>query len=88
MLTAPTETITLTHKGGMTMMDTQINYSDHMMLQRQQCLLSLGKEFGFGKDIYEFCTDWVLDHTTTQGIKEAFKEYETQRSNQTNQIST
>ena len=88
MLTAPTETITLTHKGEMTTMDTQINYSDHMMLQRQQCLLSLGKEFGFGKDIYEFCTDGVLDHTTTQGIKEAFKEYETQRSNQTNQIST
>jgi len=87
MHTALTETITLTHKGGMTTMDTQINYSDEMMLHRRECLLSL-KEFGFGKDIYEFCTDWVLNHATTQGIKEAFKEYETQRPNQTNQIST
>ena len=88
MHTALTETITFTHKGGMTTMDTQIDYSDGMMLQRQQCLLSLGYEFGFGKDVYEFCTDWVLDHTTTQGIKEAFREYETKRSNKTNQIGT
>ena len=87
MLIAPTKTITLTHKGGMTTMDTQINYSDDMMLHRQQCLLSL-KEFGFGKDIYEFCTDWVLNHDTTAGIREAFREYETQRPNQINQIST
>ena len=58
------------------------------MLQRQQCLLSLGYEFGFGRDVYEFCTDWVLDHTTTQGIKEAYKEYETQRPNQINQVGT
>ena len=71
----------------MTTMDTQINYSDEMMLYRRECLLSL-KEFGFGKDIYEFCTDWVLNHATTQGIKEAFKEYETQRSNQTNKNCT
>jgi|TARA_A100001388_G_scaffold135538_1_gene100438 hypothetical protein len=72
----------------MTTMDTQIDYSDNMMLQRQQCLLSLGYEFGFGRDVYEFCTDWVLDHTTTQGIKEAYKEYETQRPNQINQVGT
>ena len=87
MLIAPTETITLTHKGEMTKMDTQINYSDEMMLQRRECLLSL-KEFGIGKDLYEFCTDWVLNHDSTTGIKEAFKEYETQRPNQINQIST
>ena len=68
-------------------MDTQINYSDEMMLYRRECLLSL-KEFGFGKDIYEFCADWVSNHDTTSGIKEAYKEYETQRSNQTNKIST
>ena len=67
-------------------MDTQINYSDDMMLYRQQCLLSL-KEFGFGKDIYEFCTDWVLNHDTTAGIKEAFREYETQRPDQTIKVS-
>ena len=87
MHNALTETMTLTQKGGMTTMDTQINYSDEMMLYRRECLLSL-KEFGFGKDIYEFCTDWVLNHATTQGIKEAFKEYETQRSNQTNKNCT
>ena len=87
MLTAPTETITLTHKGGMTTMDTQTNYSDDMMLYRQQCLLSL-KEFGFGKDIYEFCTDWVLNHDTTAGIREAFREYETQRPDQTIKVSS
>ena len=68
-------------------MDNQINYSDEMMLYRRECLLSL-KEFGFSKDIYEFCADWVLNHDSTSGIKEAFKEYETQRSNQTNKIST
>ena len=49
---------------------------------------TITKGIWFGKDIYEFCTDWVLNHATTQGIKEAFKEYETQRSNQTNQIDT
>ena len=76
-----------THKEGMMTMDTQIDYTDEMLLQRQQCLLSL-KEFGIGKNLYEFCTDWVLNHDTTTGIKEAFKEYETQRPNQTNQIST
>ena len=84
---APTETITLTHKGGMMTMDTQTNYSDDMMLQRRECLLSL-KEFGFGKNIYEFCTDWVLNHDTTAGIKEAFREYETQRPDQTIKVST
>ena len=41
-----------------------------------------------GKDIYEFCSDWVLNHETTQAIREAFKEYETQRPNQINQITT
>ena len=87
MRTAPTETVPPIHKGEMTMMDTQINYSDDMMLHRQQCLLSL-KEFGFGKDIYEFCTDWVLNHDTTAGIREAFREYETQRSDQTFKVST
>ena len=40
------------------MMDTQINYSDEMMRFRRDAILSL-KEFGFGKDIYEFCTDSV-----------------------------
>ena len=68
-------------------MDTQIDYSDDMMLQRRECLLSL-KEFGFGKNIYEFCTDWVQHHDTTHGIQEAFKEYETQRPNQITKIST
>ena len=48
MLTAPTETITLTHKGEMMMMDTQTNYSDDMMRLRRDAMLSL-KEFGFGK---------------------------------------
>ena len=46
------------------------------------------KEFGFGRNFYEFCADWVLNHDTTAGIKEAFKEYETQRPNQINQNST
>ena len=87
MLTAPTETITLTHKGGMTTMDTQINYSDDMMRRRRDAVLSL-KEFGFGRNLYEFCADWVLNHDTTTGIKEAFKEYETQRPNQINQNGT
>ena len=87
MHTALTETTMFTHKGGMMTMDTQIDYTDEMLLQRQQCLLSL-KEFGIGKNLYEFCTDWVLNHDTTTGIKEAFKEYETQRPNQINQIST
>ena len=87
MRTEPTETVPPIHKGEMTMMDTQINYSDDMMLHRQQCLLSL-KEFGFGKDIYEFCTDWVLNHDTTAGIREAFREYETQRSDKTFKVST
>ena len=87
MRTAPTETVPHIHKGGMTMMDTQINYSDDMMLQRRECLLSL-KEFGFGKNIYEFCTDWVLNHDTTAGIREAFREYETQRSDKTFKVST
>ena len=87
MHTAPTETITLTHKGEMTTMDTQIDYSDDMMRRRRDAMLSL-KEFGFGRNLYEFCTDWVLNHESTTGIKEAFKEYETQRPNQINQIST
>ena len=87
MRTALTETVPPIHKGEMTMMDTQINYSDDMMLYRQQCLLSL-KEFGFGKDIYEFCTDWVLNHDTTAGIREAFREYETQRPDQTIKVSS
>ena len=87
MRTAPTETVPHIHKGEMTMMDTQINYSDEMMRFRRDAILSL-KEFGFGKDIYEFCSDWVLNHETTQGIREAFKEYETKRPNQINQIST
>ena len=87
MRTEPTETVPPIHKGEMTMMDTQINYSDDMMLQRRECLLSL-KEFGFGKDIYEFCTDWVLNHDTTAGIREAFREYETQRSDKTFKVST
>ena len=68
-------------------MDTQTNYSDDMMLYRQQSLLSL-KEFGFGKDIYEFCTDWILNHDTTAGIREAFREYETQRPDQTIKVSS
>ena len=87
MLTALTETITLTHKGEMMMMDTQTNYSDDMMRLRRDAMLSL-KEFGFGKDIYEFCTDWILNHDTTAGIKEAFREYETQRPDQTIKVST
>ena len=87
MHTAPTEIVPHTHKGETTTMGTQIDYSDEMMLQRRECLLSL-KEFGIGKDLYEFCTDWVMNHDSTTGIKEAFKEYETQRSNQTNKIST
>ena len=87
MHTAPTETVPHTHKGETTTMGTQIDYSDEMMLQRRECLLSL-KEFGIGKDLYEFCTDWVMNHDSTTGIKEAFKEYETKRPNQINQIST
>tara|TARA_B100000925_G_scaffold196122_1_gene148473 strand:+ start:92 stop:355 length:264 start_codon:yes stop_codon:yes gene_type:complete len=87
MHTALTETITLTHKGGMTTMDTQINYSDDMMRLRRDAILSL-KEFGFGRNIYEFCTDWVLNHDTTAGIREAFREYETQRSDKTFKVST
>ena len=71
----------------MTMMDTQIKYTDDMMRLRRDAFLSL-KEFGFGKNLYEFCTDWVLNHDTTAGIKEAFREYETQRSDQTIKIST
>ena len=71
----------------MTMMDTQIDYSDDMMRRRRDAVLSL-KEFGFGRNLYEFCADWVLNHDNTQGIKEAFKEYETQRPNQTNQNCT
>ena len=87
MRTAPTETVPPIHKGEMTMMDTQINYSDEMMSLRRDAMLSL-KEFGFGKDIYEFCTDWVLNHDTTAGIREAFREYETQRSDKTFKVST
>ena len=87
MRTAPTETVPHIHKGGMTMMDTQTNYSDDMMRLRRDAMLSL-KEFGFGKDIYEFCTDWILNHDTTAGIKEAFREYETQRPDQTIKVST
>ena len=68
-------------------MDTQIDYSDDMMRLRRDAILSL-KEFGFGKNIYEFCTDWVQHHDTTHGIQEAFKEYETQRPNQITKIST
>ena len=74
-------------KGETMMMDTQIDYSDDMMRRRRDAVLSL-KEFGFGRNLYEFCADWVSNHDTTSGIKEAFKEYETQRSNQTNKIST
>ena len=83
MLTAPTVANQLTHKGEMMMMDTQINYSDDMMRRRRDAVLSL-KEFGFGRNLYEFCADWVLNHDTTSGIKEAFKKYETQRPNQIN----
>ena len=68
-------------------MDTQINYSDDMMRLRRDAILSL-KEFGFGRNIYEFCTDWVLNHDTTAGIREAFREYETQRSDKTFKVST
>ena len=68
-------------------MDTQIDYSDDMMRLRRDAMLSL-KEFGFGKNIYEFCTEWVLHHDTTTGIREAFREYETQRPNQITKIST
>ena len=67
--------------------DTQINYSDDMMRLRRDAILSL-KEFGFGRNIYEFCTDWVLNHDTTAGIREAFREYETQRSDKTFKVST
>ena len=74
-------------KGEMTMMDTQIKYTDDMMRLRRDAVLSL-KEFGFGRNLYEFCADCVLNHDSTQGIKEAFKEYETQRPNQINQIRT
>ena len=81
MHTAPTETIPLIQE--MTMMDTQINYSDDMMRRRRDAVLSL-KEFGFGRNLYEFCADWVLNHDSTSGIKEAFMEYETQRTNQIN----
>ena len=58
-----------------------------MMRLRRDAMLSL-KEFGFRKDIYEFCTDWILNHDTTAGIKEAFREYETQRPDQTIKVST
>ena len=85
MRTEQMATIPLTQE--MTMMDTQIDYSDDMMRRRRDAVLSL-KEFGFGKNLYEFCTDWVLNHDTTAGIKEAFREYETQRSDQTIKIST
>ena len=74
-------------KGEMTMMDTQIKYTDDMMRRRRDAVLSL-KEFGFGRNLYEFCADWVLNHDNTQGIKEAFEAYETQRPNQTNQNCT
>ena len=87
MLTAPTVANQLTHKGEMTTMDTQIDYSDDMMRRRRDAVLSL-KEFGFGKNLYEFCTDWVLNNDTTAGIKEAFRGYETQRSNQTIEVGT
>ena len=65
------------------MMDTQISYTDDMMRRRRDAVLSL-KEFGFGRNLYEFCADWVLNNESTSGIKEAFKEYETQRPNQIN----
>ena len=45
-------------------MDTQIDYSDDMMRRRRDAMLSL-KEFGFGRNLYEFCTDWVLNHEST-----------------------
>ena len=67
----------------MTTMDTQIDYSDDMMRRRRDAVLSL-KEFGFGRNLYEFCADWVLNHDSNSGIKEAFVEYETQRTNQIN----
>ena len=35
---APTETVPHTHKGEMTMMDTQINYSDEMMSLRRDAI--------------------------------------------------
>ncbi len=54
-----------------------------MMRRRRDAVLSL-KEFGFGRNLYEFCADWVLNHDSTSGIKEAFMEYETQRTNQIN----
>ena len=68
-------------------MDTQIDYSDDKMRLRRDALLSL-KEFGFGKNLYEFCTEWVLNHDTTAGIREAFREYETQRPNKIIEVST
>ena len=87
MHTMQTKITQLILKGEMTMMDTQIKYTDDMMRLRRDAVLSL-KEFGFGRNLYEFCADWVLNHDSTQGIKEAFKEYETQRPNQINQIRT
>jgi len=87
MHTVQTKLTQLILKGEMTMMDTQIKYTDDMMRLRRDAVLSL-KEFGFGRNLYEFCADWVLNHDSTQGIKEAFKEYETQRPNQINQIRT
>ena len=80
MRTDQTDIVPHTHKGETMTMDTQISYSDEMMRLRRDAILSL-KEFGFGKNIYEFCADWVLNHDTTHGIQEAFKEYETQRPN-------
>ena len=41
MRTEPTETVPPIHKGEMTMMDTQINYSDEMMSLRRDAILSL-----------------------------------------------
>ena len=87
MRTEQMETIPHIHKGEMMTMDTQIDYSDDMMRRRRDAVLSL-KEFGFGKNLYEFCTDWVLNHDTTAGIKEAFREYETQRPDQTIKVSS
>ena len=64
-------------------MDTQIDYSDDMMRRSRDAVLSL-KEFGFGRNLYEFCADWILNNDANSCIKEAFMEYETQRANQIN----
>jgi len=87
MLTVHLITVQHTHERRMMTMDTQINYSDDMMRLRRDAILSL-KEFGFGRNIYEFCTDWVLNHDTTAGIREAFREYETQRPNKIIEVGT